>query len=685
MKNKIKLILSAAMIMVFVAAFNFANAQAPVCVVNYNGTGLTPGSTVYVPITLTGTTVGSFQLLLSYDRDVLTYVGQTNTVSGYGFFSVFDPFTHVALPGQTFTKLQLAYSAGSPGATYNNQTIATLQFTFNGGSTNITFANIATTTGNNGAQFTFIKANPYTLINLASTFTGGTAAGSYATLTSVSGGGDFEASATWVENKVPTNACDVTITGNVVTDNGATGRCHNLTINAAGQMTVATGKSLTVSGNMLIKSDVTGSGSFIDLGTTTITGTSTVQRYMTGNWNGTWPPTNNTDITWHYVSSPVSGGTINSFLGGLLNYWNEPANTWSPMTLPVTTPLVVNQGYSAAMTSNGVITFTGGTLNTGTQNISGLTNTNATSARGFNLIGNAFPSAVKWDASVALSNVDGAAYLWNGTSYVSYLQADGYQIPAEQGFYVHVTTGFNSGFIVIPNTNRVHSANAYVKSTGTENLNLSIAGNNLEDATSIRFNADATEGFDSQYDAYKIWGITECPQVYSIIPSDNLSINSLPELTTQTVIPVGIRVGKTDTYSITASNLESFPSGTDVYLEDILLNKTQNLNLNPVYSFSASSGSPVHRFDIHFAPTTGIGDINGSNLKIYSSYNNVFVNIPMDLHGTILVYDLLGKEITSKQIEGNTLNKISMDAPQGYYLVKVLGDKATVTGKVFIN
>ena len=683
MKKKIKLIISAIAMLVLVIAFDYANAQAPICVVNYNATGLVPGATITVPITLTGTTVGNFQFILQYDRDVLTYVSETHSVPS-GLFQVFEPFTNATLPGQVFTKVQFGYTGGSPGYTYSNQTVVNLQFTFNGGSTNIVFYNKSLTVLNTGAQFTYIKANPYGTINLATTFTNGSTSGSYATLTSVSGGGDWKTAATWVENKIPSKAYDVFITGSTVTDTSTTGRCHNLTINAGGQLTVNASKSLAVAGNFHLKSDATSTGSFISFGTTTVTGTNTVERYTTGNWNGVWPDPPGT--IWHYISSPVSGGTINSYLGSLLNHWNESTALWVPETLPVTNPLVVNKGYSTATTSNQVITFTGGTLNSGDQTIGGLTRTGTGGFSGANLVGNCYPSAFTWnDAYVTRTNVDAAAYFWNGATYASYLSTDAsfFKIPAEQGYFVFVTSGFTTGSMNISNGGRDH-AGVYLKSSAIDQLSLKVNGNNLEDITSIRFNTASTEGFDGEYDALKLWGVTACPQVYSIIPETNLSINSLPSVTSQTVIPVGFKAGVADTYTLTASGMETFTPGTQIFLEDLVTSQVQNLNTNPVYSFSAVAGSPSQRFNLHFSPV-GMPEGKTSNIKIYAANHFVYVNIPTEMSGTITIYDLLGKEITHQPIQSNGLNKVNLNVQTGYYLVRVLGDNATVTGKVFIQ
>jgi hypothetical protein len=692
MKNKIAIFKYALSVFLVVCAFTLVHAQ-PTVTVNYNAAGLVPGQYFSVPIILDGVDVGSWRFLIRYDRDVLEYKGSTNTINalGIGLFQASNYYTITAGPntGEVCYAVGLAfYSSGAPGYTYTSQAVVTLNFVYVGGSTNFTILNIST--GTSGSNDSYVKASPYNVVNTGTVFTNGSAGGTSSTpaLYSAAGGGTWKNKATWkyldgsAAAYFPTGIVDAYITGGLVNaDSNA--RAKNLTINAGGNLTLSASKTLKIAENLLIKSDATSTGSFVDLGTTTVTGTTTVERYMTGNWDGNWPATT---ITWHYVASPVSSGTINSFWGGLLNYWDEPLTTWTPLTWPVTTPLVVNKGYSAAMPSTGVITYTGGTLNTGNRSITGLTNTDASAGRGFNLVGNAFPSAILWNASITRTNVDATAYLWNGATYTTHLTTDGFEIPAEQGFFVHVTAGQTTGSMTIPNSNRTHSTQAYLKAVAaTEKLTLAVIGNNLADETSIRINSNATKEFDSEYDAYKMWGTNACPQIYSMIPATNLSINSLPELTPQMVVALGFRAGVNDTYSLTASGIETFPTGTDFYLEDLLLNKIQNLGTNPVYDFTASPGSPAHRFNLHFAPYTGIQNATAGNMTIYASENNVFVNIPMDLHGEIFVYDLLGKEVTHQSIVGNSLNKVGLNVQLGYYLVKVLGDKATVSGKVFIR
>ena len=205
-----------------------------------------------------------------------------------------------------------------------------------------------------------------------------------------------------------------------------------------------------------------------------------------------------------------------------------------------------------------------------------------------------------------------------------------------------------------------------------------------EDFAFIHFRPEATSGFDFEYDTYKLFGLQDAPQLYSITPSEILSINSLADVASRPTVAMGLKVGVNGTYTLTASDLGTFAAGSDIYLEDVLANKVQDLNSNPVYTFSATSGDLEHRFNIHFA-SVGVSENKPSGIKIYSNENTVFVNIPSDMKGNIVVYNMLGIEITRTTIQAYSLNKINLDVPTGFYLVKVDGDSNTNAGKVFIK
>ncbi len=478
----------------------------------------------------------------------------------------------------------------------------------------------------------------------------------------------------------------------VSTSGGSAATCGNLTIdNGTTSLTISSGGQLTVNGNLVIgttssapitiQSDGTGAGSLITVGTISGTGAANcqVQRYMTGDWTS-GPPTLAT--TYHIVSAPVLNPSNSLFNGSLMDKWDETAQSWVDLTLPYEN-LTLGKGYMVAPASPGITATFTGSLNTGDQTITGLTRTGATTYSGFNLEGNPFPSAIKWDNSISITNLDDFAWYWNGSAYISLARSTGTGIiAAEQGFFVRVLSG--SGSFTIPNLNRTHSATTFYKSTVTDLLTLRVEGNSYWDQTQVRFLPDATDDFNVGLDAYKMMGSVIAPQLFTYKQNTELSILSLPTLSVYPIVKVGFLPGTAGNFTIKASDFESFASGTNFYLEDLVTGNKQDLKSNPTYTFNADPSEPEHRFNLHFA-ALGVDQKESGNIKIYSYAKDIYVNIPETINGDIIVYNILGSEIHRQPITGNSLNKISLNLMSGYYIVKVVGDSQTLSRKVFIQ
>jgi hypothetical protein len=669
-------------------------SQIPGVSININTNGLTPGSLITVPVVINGTEVGNYNFNLIYDRDVLTYSSATYTGPMYGFLgSGGSANNNYSYNGQLYLKLTFAFSnlppAPANGVTYSNDTVFLLNFIFNGGTSQFSFFNIATS-NTTASQFTYLRATPYNIVNTSTVFNPGIVSGTALDLTSVSAGGDWNTYSTWQENagggtKLPNGAYNVVITADPVTINPVSNnaKCYNLTINSGGKLTLSSGKSLNVTGLFTINSN----GSFLDQNLNN-NFQAIVKRNITGNYSGSGSAGANT--IWHYVTPPVSNGVIGTFLGCLLNKWteNSAGGIWDTLYLPLTLPLEVGRGYAVAATPTFGDAVFNGYLNHGDIVRSGLTNSNPnppsnTGYYGYHLLGNPYPSAFRWDATVARTNVDAAIYLWNGSTYISKLPADNYEIQSVQGFFVHANA--NGGSVTFNNSNRVHNFGTFLKSTIVNKLDLVVSGNGYNDETSVRFDQNATNGFDGEFDAYKLYGLYDCPQIFSIHSENNLSINTLPDISNNQVIPVGFKTGLSGTFTLSASGFESFPASATFYLTDLITGTVQNLNLNPEYIFSASPANPEHRFNLHFAPV-GYEEKGKLNpVQIYSFNEKIYIRTQPGIHGVATLYDLPGRVILTRQIEEGTLNTISTSIPSGYYLIKVTSNGRTDTEKVFIR
>ncbi|MCD4747203.1 MAG: T9SS type A sorting domain-containing protein, partial [Bacteroidales bacterium] len=196
----------------------------------------------------------------------------------------------------------------------------------------------------------------------------------------------------------------------------------------------------------------------------------------------------------------------------------------------------------------------------------------------------------------------------------------------------------------------------------------------------------ATQGFDNEFDGYKLKGIFEAPQLYSFAQDIILSINVLPEITKDLTIPLGFEAGETNEYILTASEMNSFEPIITFNLEDLQQDELINLRQTPTYTFIAKSDDEPGRFILHISnPSYSIEEKEQKDIIIYSYENNIYINVPDNVKGEIIVYNVLGQDILHKTIEKGIINKINIIYPTGYYMVKVITDKEVVLKKVFIE
>ena len=70
-------------------------------------------------------------------------------------------------------------------------------------------------------------------------------------------------------------------------------------------------------------------------------------------------------------------------------------------------------------------------------------------------------------------------------------------------------------------------------------------------------------------------------------------------------------------------------------------------------------------------------------VNIYSYHKNIYVSVPSNSKGNIMVYDIMGQEVANATIN-STVNVITLER-SAYYIVKVLKDNTVSTRKVFIK
>jgi len=399
---------------------------------------------------------------------------------------------------------------------------------------------------------------------------------------------------------------------------------------------------------------------------------------------------------WHMVSSPVSSAVSGVYTGAYLYKWNEPDSTWAFIT-SVTEALTVTRGYHVYSASSGSsigptdVKFTG-LLNTGNYSPTLTYNTGSNKGDGWNEIGNPYPSVLEWNSSWTKTNVDATIYIYDGTQYKTWNYNTGLgglgngEIPPTQGFWVKANA--SSPSMTIPNSERIHSSNTFYKDDEIQNvIGINIEGNGYSDAMRVGMYSNATDNFDSEYDAYKLMGIESAPQIYSLDANTIYAVNLLAESYGNRMIPLGLRTGVEGEYTFGFEGVDDFDPSVTIFLEDKISGEMIDLHETIAYTFFAEEGTTDDRFILHFNPdfTDVDSQVAAEQIGIYAFDKTICVNYKMEVPAQIRVFDLLGKEVINQNLSPNQLNTIAMNHEKGYYIVKVVSSRTIKTQKVFIK
>jgi len=207
------------------------------------------------------------------------------------------------------------------------------------------------------------------------------------------------------------------------------------------------------------------------------------------------------------------------------------------------------------------------------------------------------------------------------------------------------------------------------------------------DETVVYFRNDATEGFDPEFDAYKLTGGVDAPQLGSITQDGiKLSINALPCVECGRTIPLYFSLNQVSPVTFLATSLESFTGDQPIFLEDLQENKLINLKQNPLYSFTYQP-SGTDRFQLIFLSYTPVADYSPE--KIIAFFNNGKINIEMpSMQGqkvAINTFDIAGRlmKSTTTILDG----VVQVDAPvvPGIYIIKIHAGNKLFTRKIVVD
>ena len=203
----------------------------------------------------------------------------------------------------------------------------------------------------------------------------------------------------------------------------------------------------------------------------------------------------------------------------------------------------------------------------------------------------------------------------------------------------------------------------------------------------MNFNNQASSGYDGDFDVRKMMGDDAAPQLYCLDSGEKLSIDVLPYSTKEVVVPVNLKVGKDENYTISVKE-NTFVPTVSILLEDTKTSQTTNLQTQSNYSFSAAVTDSPDRFRLHFGGALGIKDNAQNNpIRIYSANNSIYVANTTGnmIKGKLFVYNLMGQQLMQQELGSGALTKVNLNCSTGYYLVKVVTSDNAYSGKVFLQ
>ena len=421
--------------------------------------------------------------------------------------------------------------------------------------------------------------------------------------------------------------------------------------------------------------------------------------------------------SWHFISSPVSNqsisgtwlpsGTYGNGTGYDLYLWNEfnscwiyKLNTSSTINWNTVHPgsnFEVGRGYLYSFQESQPTKEFVGNLNNGTKNISLSYASESEILKGFNLVGNPYPSSIDWKASTGWTRTNlkssGGGYniwIWNpvANNYGVYNSADNDDtgtnsvsryIGPSQGFFVQAN---NAGDLSMTNAVRILRGESNFFNIGPID----------ETKLSIRINSESGSGSDevklkfgyleNEKGALKLFSNYEnAPSLYIPYYSDNLSVLNLTSTNNNPVVPIDFIPGTNDNYTLTCDfDLNSFEV---ILLEDCKTSNIQDMKTNQTYSFKAEKSDDRNRFKLHFG---NIEEDFGENLpvKVYPNGNQLILDLLLVKNDAeVTVCDIMGRVLLRDNYLGQMQYSITLNAENQILIINIENGNGSFTKKLF--
>jgi len=444
-----------------------------------------------------------------------------------------------------------------------------------------------------------------------------------------------------------------------------------------------------------------------------LTGRITMERYEAG---AAGPHQLSSPMTDAAVSQWADNFTISGASGtgsfihgaeGTLEEYRESANATNNLdsgyynyTL-LTLPLSSTKGFSASLTGTTNLINTFGTPLATTVSTTITHTAGGGSARGWNFIGNPYPSPISWAALKGIDSglMNGTCYIWKATgtttgNWQSYNGTSGTNglgnvIASHQGFFILTTIA--SANINFSNSIRTIDLSpvfykTYPAQDNEVRINLANNSNNESDEAVGYTEGGASDGFDIWTDGLKPilpQGVQSSSIAY-YIKDTAYSIHVTDKVVENTVWPLTIHLADAGNYQVSASAINVV--GLPVYLLDNYENTYYDLNAEAATISTMGNEDITGRYSVVFHKKDNGKTPDQNNINIYGKSGAIVVERSNGLEpAAVKVTNLLGQEVVTTTIEGTRLEIPMTQVDAAIYLVYVKeSDRDYVSKKVFV-
>lgn len=397
----------------------------------------------------------------------------------------------------------------------------------------------------------------------------------------------------------------------------------------------------------------------------------------------------NTANQFHFISSPLANKTTwgnvfpyNQNAIWVREYWEGTGN-WENHSIR---NLVSNdKGYSYKGLQSGHATFIGWLTHGDPVSWLFYNNTsNDIDRDGWNLMANPYSSSLDWDL-ISGNATEAAVYAWNGYNYISWNGSVGALnqgiIPPLSGFFVKALNR-GTGHFQITKTARVHANEIpYKKADPYAVLEIEVTDGTYDDRTYFRLNDLATHSFDHKFDAHKLFGIGEAPQLYSATDGLPLSINEFPWQKTTIEQHLCFSSGIPGSYTLHFSL-----KGIDPYLSATFTDRQKkvsfDLRMLSQYNFDYLPGEDPKRFFVKFSPT--VEKVNTPDLQAYAHNGILHLLNKNQITGELHVVSTNAVTVFTSNFGGTDHQLFNLNLPTGIYIVQLVSENEIRNVKVVL-